>query len=151
MQFSEDVLLRVAIFVLGICGFWVAKHIRNHKVKDTPLVCPIGFDCHAVVHSDYSKFIGMPVEILGMIYYGLLSLAYLFFIFWSEMMPNGLIGFLILMSLGAFLFSLYLIFVQIFLLKKGCSWCIVSALISAAIFGLTMMSYDFSSFAGLFI
>jgi uncharacterized membrane protein len=40
----------------------------------------------------------------------------------------------------AFLFSLYLIGVQIFILKKGCSWCIVSALISALIFILAILS-----------
>lgn len=143
MIFSNDVWIRIIIFVLGLCGFMVAKHIRNHKVKDKPLVCMVGFDCHAVVHSDYSKFFGVPVEIFGMIYYALVSISYLFFIFMRDSMPVTLIGFLIMISLTAFLFSVYLIFVQIFILKKGCSWCIVSALISALIFILTIFHYDF--------
>ena len=139
MVFSNNVLIRIIIFVLGVCGFLVAKHIRNHKTQNTPLVCPIGFDCHAVVHSDYSKFIGMPVEFLGMIYYALVALAYLFIIFMPGAMPNLLAILLVITSLIAFLFSVYLIIVQIFILKKGCSWCIVSAIISALIFTLTML------------
>ncbi|MBI5139788.1 vitamin K epoxide reductase family protein [Candidatus Nomurabacteria bacterium] len=147
MTFSEDVLLRVAIFVLGACGFWVAKHIREHKVEQKPLVCPIQFDCNTVVHSDYSKFLGMPVEILGMVYYALVSLSYLFFIFLPNVLPNIVIGGMIVLSLVAFLFSLYLIGVQVFALKKGCSWCFVSAFISISIFVLTLLTYDFGSVA----
>lgn len=150
MIFSNDVLIRVAIFILALCGFFVAKHIRNHKVKDTPLVCMVGFDCHAVVHSDYSKFLGMPVEFLGMIYYALMSVFYLFFIFLPKDISTLLIGFLVMLSFIAFLFSLYLIIVQIFVLKKGCSWCFVSAIISILIFLLTMRLYNFDSIAQSF-
>jgi uncharacterized membrane protein len=142
MQFSEDILLRVAVFVLGVCGFLIARHIREHKKTAAPLVCPVGFDCHAVVHSDYSRFMGVPVELLGMIYYGVVSVAYFVFIFWNETMPWGVSEFLIGISLAAFLFSIYLIAVQIFILKKGCSWCIVSAFVSALIFILTIFAYD---------
>jgi uncharacterized membrane protein len=151
MTFSNEVLIRVAILALGVCGFLVAKHIRNHKIKNTPLVCPIRFDCHTVVHSDYSRFLGIPVEVLGMIYYGLVSLSYLFFIFMPGIMPITLVNFLIAATLIAFLFSLYLIAVQIFILKKGCSWCIVSAFISALIFILTVVTYHLSYIIGIFV
>lgn len=134
MPFSNDILIRIAIFFLGVCGFLVARHIRNHKVKNTPLICPVGFDCHAVVHSDYSKFLGVPVEIFGLIYYFLISVAYFSSIFFYELLPEAFTGFMVVISLFAFIFSMYLIAVQIFILKKGCSWCIVSALISTVIF-----------------
>ena len=139
MIFLNDVLIQLLIFVLGICGFFIAKHIRNHKTKNTPLVCPIGFDCHAVVHSDYSKFLGMPVELGGMIYYAAISLAELLLIFLPDVLPIIFSQFLALLSCGAFLFSLYLISVQIFILKKGCSWCLLSAGVSALIFFLTIL------------
>src|SRR4051812_47217027 len=121
MIFSNDVLIRSAIFVFGVCGFFVAKHIRDHKTKNTPLVCMVGFDCHAVVHSDYSRFLGMPVELFGMAYYALVAIAALVMIFSPALMPNLFAQIFALVSLGAFLFSLYLIGVQIFILKKGCS------------------------------
>ena len=150
MPFSNDILIRVIIFILGVCGFMVAKNIRNHKIKSTPLVCPIGFDCNAVVHSNYSRFFGMPVEFLGMIYYALISFIYLFVIFRETLSPY-LVSFLILTSLLGLIFSIYLILVQIFILKKGCSWCFVSAFISIVIFSLTMFIYDFNSITQILI
>ncbi|KKR62571.1 hypothetical protein A2643_01150 [Candidatus Nomurabacteria bacterium RIFCSPHIGHO2_01_FULL_39_220] len=158
MRLDEDIWTQIIIFILGVCGFLVAKHIRNHKTKNTPLVCPINFDCHTVVHSDYAKFLGMPVEVFGMVYYAVVSLAYLFFILMPDSLRGGLnilqidlVVLLIIMSLVAFLFSAYLIAVQIFILKKGCSWCIVSAFICLCIFFLTALNYDFSSIAQIFI
>ncbi len=150
MIFSNLLLIEVIIFVLGLCGFMVARHIRKHKIKNIPLVCPMNFDCHTVVYSDYSKFICIPVEFLGMIYYALISVAYFIFIFWEKILPVSVTLFIMTTSFIAFLFSLYLIAVQIFILKKGCSWCIVSALISACIFILTIFAYDFGSFAHIF-
>lgn len=137
MSFSSDVWIKVTILILGIFSFWVAKHIRNHKTKNTPLVCPIGFDCDAVVNSDYSRFFGVPVEIFGMIYYALVSGVYLFLLFIAEA-PFFIIGSTMIVSFSAFVFSAYLIAIQIFILKKGCSWCIVSALLCLTIFILTI-------------
>ena len=150
MPFSNDVLVRIAIFVLGLCGFMVAKHIRHHKKTGKLLVCPIRFDCSTVVNSDYSKFFGIPIEILGMAYYGLVFISYFFFIFLPGLLPNLLVGFMIALSVTAFVFSLYLIFVQIFILRKGCSWCIISALISALIFILTVVTYHLIYIIGIF-
>lgn len=152
MIFSNDVSLRIAIFILGVCGFAVARHIYKHKNNaEQPLVCPVNFDCHGVVHSDYSKFMGMHVDILGMVYYAFISIAYLLLIFMPSDMPllmvNGMIG----ISAFAFLFSLYLIGVQIFALKKGCSWCIVSAIVSVLIFIFTVATYHLDYILSLFV
>jgi len=82
MAFSEDFFVRIIIFVLGLCGFMVARHIYKHKNNaESPLVCPIGFDCDFVVHSNYSEFMHVPLEVFGMIYYALLSL-FILVLFW---------------------------------------------------------------------
>ena len=145
MIFSEEIMARMALFVLGVAGFAVARRIHKSKQAAKPLVCPMRFDCNAVIHSDYSRFFGTPLEIFGMIYYSLVSLGYLVLIFVPGAIPEGWVNLLALISLLAFIFSLYLIGVQIFILKKGCSWCMVSALICFLIFLLTLYSYDFSA------
>lgn len=147
MIFSEDILTRVAIFILAVCGFLVARHIYKHKRKNAaPLVCPIRFDCATVVNSDYSRLFGIPLEIYGMLYYALVTVGYMLLVFTPEAIPEDLITVLIIASSFAFLFSLYLIGVQIFVLKKGCSWCIVSAVICLCIFLLTLSAYDLSGY-----
>jgi uncharacterized membrane protein len=129
----------LAILVLALCGFFVARHIRKHKIADIPLVCMVGFDCHTVVHSDYSKFLRIPVEVLGMVYYALIFLFYLLPAFSMVIMPISFLNFIGLISLLAVVFSVYLIIVQIFVLRKGCSWCFVSAFISILIFVLSVI------------
>ncbi len=146
MFVHDETYIRVIIFVLGACGFWVARHIHHHKKPDNkPLVCPMKFDCNAVVHSDYSKFAGIPLEVLGMFYYGLVTIFYLYMVFLPVVMPTAFIATAVALSISAFLFSLYLIFVQVFILKKGCFWCFISAGISVLIFISTVYAYDFSS------
>ena len=77
MIFGEHILLRIGISILGLCGFLVAKHIYKKKRSKNPFVCPIKFDCNAVVNSDYSRLFGISLEILAMVYYGLIFIAYL--------------------------------------------------------------------------
>lgn len=148
---SAQIIFRIAICLLGLFGFWVAKQIRKKKRSKSPFVCPIKFDCSSVVNSDYSKLLGIPLEILGMTYYGLVFLIYLFssfnLYFTGVLPPNEVVVFMIALSSLAFLFSLYLIGVQIFVLKKWCSWCLVSAVVSISIFVLTYLTYDFGSVA----
>lgn len=152
VMYSEDFFVKLAIFALGVCGFLVARHIYKHKKPNqTPLVCPLKFDCNTVVHSDYSKIFGIPVEILGMIYYSLLAISYLFFLLTPDTLHIVLVLIVAILSVIAFLFSLYLIGVQVFVLKKGCFWCYVSALICMIIFSLNIFAYDLISFLQLLI
>lgn len=152
MIFPEDMLVRLALFALGLAGFLVARHVNKHKKsEEQPLVCMVGFDCHAVVHSDYSKFFGIHVEILGMLYYGLVTLFYLAILFIPGILHTALLGAMVLLSSTAFLFSVYLIAVQIFILKKGCSWCFVSAFISTIIFTVTLLFYNWSEVFQVFL
>src|SRR3989338_188247 len=110
MILPNDVVMHFAIVILGVCGFFVAKHIYNHKKAGILLVCPIRFDCNTVVNSDYSKIFGIPVEILGMIYYIVISLSHLPFIFMSDSVPLAFVNVPLIASAAAFIFSVYLIF-----------------------------------------
>lgn len=148
MILPEDILARVILFLLGVFGFWVARKVYIHKKKERPLVCMVGFDCHTVMHSDYSRFLGVKVEVLGLIYYGLVSIFYFLLLLVRGALPGEAVVSMIVISALAFLFSMWLIFVQIFILRKGCSWCIVSALVCTAILVVTVVSYDVS---GLFL
>ena len=148
---TQEILIRFFIALLGLAGFLVSFHIYRKKKMDAPLVCPIKFDCNAVVRSNYAKFMGARVEVLGMLYYLLILFAYAFFVYKPEVLSNSISGFVALSSGVAFVFSVYLICVQSFVIRNWCFWCIVSAFVSAAIFVLTLLTYDFSYLFGLFM
>jgi len=145
MIITDEVLVRILICLLAFTGFLISRHIHNKKKTPQPLVCPMKFNCHAVVHSNYSSFMGVPLEVFGMIYYALISLSYLYLVFVLTPLSFVVTTILIVLSLGAFLFSIYLTLVQLFILKEGCFWCFISAFISIVIFILTFFVYDISS------
>jgi uncharacterized membrane protein len=152
MTLPEDILIRVILFVLGLFGLWVARHVYIHKrSEEKPLVCMVGFDCDTVVHSDYAKFLGIHVEVLGIFYYGAVTFFYAFLLFLADKLPIMLTDFMILLSFTAFLFSVYLMSVQMFIIKKWCSWCIVSFLVSTAIFISTNIEYSLSDMFAIFL
>ncbi len=100
-------------------------------------MCIVGQkNCNNVVNSKYNTLFGVHNEALGMIYYGLIALIYLFSFLFPIFQSNNVIYGIYAITGGAAIFSVYLTFVQIFKLKEYCEWCFVSAGISVLIFGL---------------
>lgn len=128
-------------------GFFIAAFIYHKKRNNETMVCPLNFTCDTVVRSDYSKFFGVPVEILGMAYYGIVAVFYAVFLLFPFSLPSSLIFSVFVLSVIAFLFSLYLTFVQVFQLREWCSWCLMSAGLCTLIFITVVLGSDFGFFA----
>lgn len=127
-------VLHSIIIACAFGGLSLAAFIHFKKRLHTPLVCPIGHSCDPVVHSDYSRFMDIPVEILGVLYYTIIVVAYGATLA-VPALHSGMLGVALLgLSAAAFLFSLYLTAVQAFILKEWCSWCLISAMFCAVIF-----------------
>ncbi|MDP3727701.1 MAG: vitamin K epoxide reductase family protein [bacterium] len=131
---------RVAVLVLAAAGCGLAAYIAHKKAGRQKMVCYIGQDCDTVVHSEYSRFLGMPIEILGIFYYAAVAAAYLAFLAEPAAASLPALFFVLALSAAAFLFSLYLTFIQGFVLREWCEWCLTSAAICAAIFLLAFWS-----------
>ena len=135
----QNIIHTIVIFI-GLGGFILASYIHNKKKAKKKLVCPMRANCEVVIHSDYSKVLGVPVEILGMCYYAFISISYgIYNIFGlAAPLPEILFG----ISILAFLFSLYLISIQAFVIKQWCTWCLISAGLCTTIFILSYLSYS---------
>ena len=140
----------IAPWLIALCslsGFSLALFIHFKKKQPAPLVCPIGHSCDPVVHSDYSRFMGMPVEILGILYYFIILTSYFLFSMYPGLRTDTLELTLLSLSGAAFLFSVYLTAVQAFVLKEWCTWCLISATLCVIIFTL---SFNLSGLTSLF-
>lgn len=127
------------IIFIGLFGFFLASYIYHKKTKKAPLVCPLKSNCDSVINSDYSKVLGIRLEVLGMIYYAFISINYGLL----NAVPNFAFintDLLLVFSFFAFIFSLYLISIQAFILRQWCTWCICSAFLCTLIFGLSFLS-----------
>lgn len=128
--------LHLTSIILSLCGFFIALYIYRKKRKKKPLICPLRSNCDVVVTSDYSKFLNIPLENIGMGYYGFLAILHTVLMVVGDSPLFSLI--VLVFSGGAFLFSVYLISIQAFVLRQWCVWCLTSASISTIIFLITV-------------
>lgn len=133
----------VILIFAAFGGFLLAFYIRHKKHANEKLVCPLDSDCESVIHSNYSIFLGIPVEILGMIYYGVVAVVYGIFLMFPQLISPFAVFSVLTLSTAAFFFSLYLTSIQIFAIRQLCTWCLVSAGLSTAIFFTTLAGSEF--------
>ncbi len=138
-QFVPDIL----IIIFGIAGFLVARFIGKKKEKKKKLICPMRANCDTVVNSRYSKLFGIPLERLGMAYYTIIAITHGIHIAFPALFSPETILALLILSTAAFLFSLYLIHIQMFIIRQWCSWCLLSAFFCLSIFCITFFSFPF--------
>ena len=124
------------IIAAAVAGFLIANYIHRHKssVERKPLVCPLKFECESVIHSDYASFFGIEVTVLGMVYYGLVAVAYILFLMTPVLADPMTIFYINSATIVAFSFSIYLTAIQAFQIKQWCSWCLISASLCTIIF-----------------
>ncbi|MCL5435550.1 MAG: vitamin K epoxide reductase family protein [Patescibacteria group bacterium] len=122
------IYLILVIALVGIldAGFLVYEHYTG---KVPP--CTVFNGCDVVTSSRYAVILGVPVSLLGLCYY-----IYVFGVVLAILDKKLLAGlkFLFYPAAGAFLFSLYLVSIQVFTLKSLCAYCMLSALNSTLIF-----------------
>ncbi len=145
---SAAELPKLIIMLLGIFGFGLSLYIHHKKSGREKMVCYIGQDCDAVVHSEYSRFLAIPIEFLGMFYYAAVAVAYFVFLAAPHLATVPVIFWALALTTAAVLFSFYLTFIQGFVLREWCEWCLTSAFLSAVIFvfafrGLPVGIFDF--------
>ena len=127
------------LILSGLLGLAASFYIFIKKSKKEPLTCHIDKGCNVVVNSKYSRMFGVPNEVIGVLYYGAVVALGLLTLAGAQLLSDPL--FLLLFfgaAMGSALFSLVLIFVQAFVLKSWCEYCLVSAGASIAIFLLAV-------------
>jgi uncharacterized membrane protein len=120
----------LAFVTLLLIGLGVAGYLAYVETQAVSAVCgPVG-DCNAVQSSPYARLFGvLPIGVVGVIGYGLILIAWL----WSWLRSDrfATMAPLIVFALTAFgvLFSLYLTFLEPFVIGAVCVWCLTSAVV----------------------
>jgi len=114
---------------LIIIGIGVAGYLAYVETQSVEAVCgPVG-DCNTVQQSRYAKLFDiLPVGVLGLLGYLGLSAAWLARRFLPKLEKPAAISFWG-MAFFAVIFSLYLTYLEPFVIKAVCIWCLASAVI----------------------
>lgn len=126
------------IFILSLVGILVSVYLWLHAAKGIPLVC--GFQgCEVVQASIYSKFLGVPLAAIGFAFYAFLAFVSFLWTIVDSKTDNFLRQTIIISSGAGFLISLYLTYLEIFVIRALCFWCVVSAVLITLIFILSLV------------
>lgn len=133
-----DKRLRNITVALLVLGLFVSIYMTIYKVTNNESMCIGSSGCSEVNGSRYSEINGIPVAVLGVVgYAALLALLFL------EQRPgtfqqNGTMMFFGISLIG-FLFTLYLIYVEVALIKAYCPFCLTSQAAMTIIFIISVI------------
>src|SRR5262245_40456865 len=125
-------ILYTAVAIVAVAGLADATYLSVQALTGETLSCGGSPDCFRVLGSSYAKLGGIPVATLGALgYFTAFTLAtFAAFGYWWA--PR----FLALIAGAMFLMTLWLLYVQAFLLHAYCRYCLFSAAITFLIAGL---------------
>ena len=113
------------LYLFGFIGLLDTLYLVYKKITNGEVACPFFPKewCMKVQHSPQSKTLGIPNSVAGLVMYSLiLVLTYMYVGGSVSLLPiKGIITF-------GFLFSMYFLYVQAFILRAFCTWCVVSAI-----------------------
>ena len=120
--------VRNLLIIGSIIGLVDSLYLTWEKISSNPALCIQGLgDCYSVNNSIYSEFMGIPVAILGAGAYLLILLSLLLEPKNSFFESNSPYIVFAITLIGT-LFSLYLTYIEIAVLRKICPFCVISAI-----------------------
>ena len=131
--------LDALIPLLALAGLGVAGYLAYVETQAVPAICGPGGDCNAVQTSPYARLFGvLPIGVLGVLGY----LAILALWAWGKLgsgalaqtAPAAVFG----LTLFGVAFSIYLTYLEPFVIGAVCAWCLSSAVIMTALMLLSL-------------
>ncbi len=112
-------ILAFLAFVGMVDSAFVAINSGQHFI----IPCRIAKGCDEVLNSPYARIGGVSIAWGGVFFYLCISTSGIFAAFEFP----GALRFTLLISLAAFAFTLYLLYLQVFVIHAFCDYCLLSA------------------------
>lgn len=125
--------------VLALAGLGVALYLAYVETQGAKAACgPVG-DCNAVQQSRYARLFGvLPIGILGAIGYVAMLATWAWRRIGADERRRAIASLTLFgIALVGTLFSIYLTFLEPFVIGATCAWCLTSAMIITALLLLT--------------
>jgi len=121
----------IAYLVVSLVGIVDSVYLTTEHFSGGDVTCNVFSGCNTVLSSPYSEIYGIPLALLGAIYY-----LILFFGTIAYMESRSKISWQILamLPLPAWFFSIWLLYLQGVVIKSYCQYCLLSFLTSTLLF-----------------
>lgn len=134
--FGERV--RSAVSLLTLVGLAISVYMAYIELTTNPAVCGAIGDCNAVQQSDYAHLLGIPIGVIGVMGYLLMLGISLMIVRGPERYLSRSLWMLqVLVGVSA-VFTIYLTFLEPFVIGAVCAWCLMSSLVVLNLLWLVM-------------
>lgn len=120
-----------ALLILSLIGFSDSSYLTFKHYQGEIPPCSILEGCEVVTTSEYSIVGGVPVALLGALFY--LSVFLFTFLYFDSQNPKFLVLAALLTPFG-FIASVLFVYIQLFVLGAICVYCMGSAVTSTLLF-----------------
>lgn len=131
--------INLLIPLLALAGIGVSGYLTYVETQAVEAICgPVG-DCNAVQNSSYARLFGvLPIGILGLIGFAMILIAWL--VQWLRDDKLGSYASLAMLGMALFgtIFSIYLTYLEIWVIEAVCIWCLSSAVLITALLLLSV-------------
>lgn len=124
---------------LSVIGLMVSIYMTAYKLLNNDAMCLGSGDCSTVNASPYSEIYGIPVAAVGVL--GYLAILVLLVLetrgnkFLAANAPLAVFG----LSVGGFAFTVYLVYLEIYVIKALCPFCVASQVTMTILFILSIV------------
>jgi len=123
--------LKIIFLCVAFLGFLDASYLTMvHYLHIIP-PCYIVQGCQSVTTSSYSFILGVPVALLGTSYY---LVVFGLMLFYADTRKLWILPWITSTTVLGFLFSLWFLYAQAFIIREWCMYCLFSALTSTTLF-----------------
>ena len=124
------------ILALSAAGLLIAAYVLYSQKSGKKMACMIGKNCDLVTTSPYAKTFGVDNSVMGVLFYSFLIAYSALALPVPAILPLAL-------SVVASAFSIYLVYLQFFVIKELCDYCILSALVNWGLTAALLLSNPF--------
>ncbi len=125
--------------VMCVVGFGVAGYLAYVETAQVDAICgPVG-DCNTVQQSEYARLFGIfPIGVLGLVGYIAIATAWIIARYTNGSFSNLATLALLAMTASGTIFSIYLTFLEPFVIGATCAWCLASAILMTSLMLLSV-------------
>ncbi|MFH1769160.1 MAG: vitamin K epoxide reductase family protein [Parcubacteria group bacterium] len=129
-------VLKWILVLVSFGGILDAGYLTMQHYIGFSLSCSVLEGCNVVTQSSYSVVFGIPLALAGLIYY---IVAFFFAVGYARHGSPNVLYLLYILTMVGFVFSLILVYLQLFVIDAVCIYCMMSV-VSTTVLLLTAIT-----------
>jgi len=135
---NSKIIISYILITLALVGMFDTAYLAAQHISGDHVACGIAEGCDSVLNSKYSEVFGIPLALIGFLYY---TTALIFIFIYTVTNSKKALSFLVKITGLGLVASIYFIYLQLVVLEAICTYCMLSAIITLLLFGLSLSTY----------